>query len=127
MMTTTDMYMPGMNGSNGSTTTETSHMTMMTTTDIYISGEASSTTQTSLSSLFGDGVNVTTPLVLEENTTWTATGLHTLSSTVTVLPGITLTIGNESLPAAHASVALFQLFSCQPGLQGLLLSEIMQN
>ena len=35
MMTTTDMYKPDMNGSNFSTTTETSHMTRMTTTDMY--------------------------------------------------------------------------------------------
>ena len=51
MMTTTDMYMPGMNGSNGSTTTETSHMTMMTTTDEYMPGmngsNGSTTTETS--------------------------------------------------------------------------------
>eukprot|EP00435_Cladocopium_sp_Y103_P051840 s2157_g16.t1 len=72
------------------------------------SGEASSTAQTSVGLVLEDGVNVTMPLTLDTDTTWTSAGLHTLSSTVTVLSGVTLTIqGNESLPAAHALVLSF--------------------
>ena len=64
----------------------------------------STLTTTAGGGVLGDGVNVTTPLTVEENTTWIS-GRHTLGSTVTVLPGVTLTIqGNHSIPAAHASV-----------------------
>ena len=77
-----------------------------------------STTSTTLTTLtttgrvvLADGINVTTPLTLEENTTWTS-GLYILGSTVTVLPGVTLTIqGNYSIPAAHASVPFQFQFS----------------
>ena len=58
--------------------------------------------------VLGDGVNVTTLLTLETDTTWNS-GLYILSSTVTILPGVTLTIGNHSIPAAHALVKSCQI------------------
>ena len=84
---------------NPATTTTSATITMSQTSFVTSSDEAHSTT-TGSALIVGDGVNVTTPLTLEANTTWTA-GLHTLGSTMTVLPGVTLIIqGNASIPAA---------------------------
>ena len=58
-MTTTDMYKPDMNGSNSSTTTETSHMTRMTTTDMYkpdMNRSNGTTTETTSTTMMMTGV-----------------------------------------------------------------------
>ena len=58
-MTTTDMYKPDMNGSNFSTTTETSHMTRMTTTDMYkpdMNRSNGTTTETTSTTMMMTGV-----------------------------------------------------------------------
>ena len=58
-MTTTDMYKPDMNRSNFSTTTETSHMTRMTTTDMYkpdMNRSNGTTTETTSTTMMMTGV-----------------------------------------------------------------------
>ncbi|CAE7824846.1 unnamed protein product [Symbiodinium sp. CCMP2592] len=80
-----------------------------TTTTSRISTTTASTTVTSTSGtatsrLLESGVNVTEPVFLQADVNWTA-GLHTLGSTVAVMPGATLTIqGDPDFPAAPGSV-----------------------
>ena len=65
------------------------------------SATATSTSATSTSRLLESAVNVTEPVFLEADANWMA-GLHTLASTVAVMPGATLTIqGDPDFPAAQ--------------------------
>ena len=83
----------------GISTTTTTHVSTTTA-----SATATSTSATSTSRLLESGVNVTEPVFLEADVNWTA-GLHTLASTVAVMPGATLTIqGDPDFPAAQGSM-----------------------
>ena len=88
MMTTTDKYMPGMNGSNGSTTTETSHMTVMTTTDKYM-----------------PGMNVS-----NGSTTTTETSHMTMMTTTDMyMPGMNGSNGSTTTETITTTMLVFQL------------------
>ena len=98
--------------STGTQTSTVSQRGPATSNSFATSSDEARSTTTASALAVGDGVNVTTPLTLEANTTWTA-GLHTLGSTVTVLPGVTLIIqGNENIPAAAALVQCRSASGC---------------
>ena len=98
--------------STGTQTSTVSQTGPATSNSFATSSDEARSTTTASALAVGDGVNVTTPLTLEANTTWTA-GLHTLGSTVTVLPGVTLIIqGNENIPAAAALVQCRSASGC---------------
>ena len=96
--------------STGTQTSTVSQTSPATSSSFATSSDEAHSSTTGSALAMGDGVNVTTPLTLAANTTWTA-GLHTVGSTVTVLPGVTLIIqGNASIPAAAVLVKFMVLW-----------------
>ncbi|CAL1136115.1 unnamed protein product [Cladocopium goreaui] len=118
MMTTTDEYMPGMNGSNGSTTTETSHMTMMTTTDEYMPGMNGSNGSTTTETSHMTMMTTTDeymPGMNGSNGSTTTETNHMTMMSTTDIPGMNGSNGSTTTETSHMTM---MTTTYMPGMNG---------